>query len=52
MRACKVLNKVCEGYIYHLFIECIRKGTFLERNYILKGKGLDLGVEHPRINFC
>ena len=27
-------------------------GTFSVENGILKGKGLDLGVEPPRIKFC
>ena len=37
---------------YHLSIESIRKGYLFVKNGILKGKGLDLGAEPPRINIC
>ena len=35
---------------YHLSREGVRKGyLFFQKRYIIKGKGLDLGVEPPRI---
>ena len=39
---------MCERY--HLSREGVRKGyLFFQKRYIIKGKGLDLGVEPPRI---
>ena len=37
---------------YHLSLEGIRKGDLSREKCILKGKGLNLGAELPRINIC